>query len=180
MALKKDITLDNGILLTYHRVVSINSIINHQSLIEVGSYINEEQRNKEKEWYTGNCEDDLNVFISTVYYPIEYNKELNVDNAYEYLKTLDVFADAEDILEESTTEEVVEETNDTETEEEIVEETVIEEIIPEENVQEETIEEEVIPQESTEVETETTLEETVQEGATEEEIIPEESTNNEE
>ena len=50
MALKKNITLNNGIILNYHRVVSVNNITNQTSIIEVASYINEEQRLKEKEY----------------------------------------------------------------------------------------------------------------------------------
>ena len=109
MALKKDMVLDNGITVSYHRIVSMNHIINKNTTIEVGSYINKEQRDKEKEWYAGNCESDLNVFISTVYYMLDYNEGLTVIDAYEYLKTLDVFSDAEDIFEspEETIEEVV-------------------------------------------------------------------------
>lgn len=97
MALKKDITLNNGIVLNYHRVVSVNNITNQISIIEVASYINEEQRNKEKEWYETNRQNDMNVFIDTKYYSKEYDENLNVVNAYEYLKTLDEFIDAEDI-----------------------------------------------------------------------------------
>lgn len=95
MALKKNITLDNGIVLNYHRIVSVNNITNQQSIIEVASYINEEQREKEKEWYENN-EEDMNVFIETKYYSKEYDENLNVTNAYDYLKTLEEFKDAED------------------------------------------------------------------------------------
>lgn len=121
MALKKDKVLNNGIVLTYHRVVSVNSIINQTSLIEVGSYLNKEQREKEREWYASGGVDDLNVYISTAYYYKDYDKNLNVDNAYEYLKTLDEFKDAEDIFEEPVIEEVV-------PEEQITEENTTEEI----------------------------------------------------
>ena len=38
----------------------------------------------------------MNVFIDTKFYSKEYDKNLNVDNAYDYLKTLDEFKDAED------------------------------------------------------------------------------------
>ena len=102
MALKKNITLDNGIVLNYHRVVSVNNITNQNSIIEVASYIDEEQRNKEKEWYESIVKNDMKVFIYTSFYSKEYDKNLNVDNAYEYLKTLDEFKDAEDVFEEST------------------------------------------------------------------------------
>lgn len=95
MALKKDITLNNGIVLNYHRVASVNNITNQQSNIEVTSYINEEQRNKEKEWYETKSQDDMNVFIETKYYSKEYDENLNVINAYDYLKTLDEFVGSE-------------------------------------------------------------------------------------
>ena len=49
MALKKEMILENGIILNYHRVVSVNNVTNQQSVIEVASYINEAQREKEKE-----------------------------------------------------------------------------------------------------------------------------------
>lgn len=99
MALLKNITLDNGIVLSYHRVVSVNNITNIQSIIEVSSYVNEEQRIKEKEWYESEEDNkgDMNVFIDSRFYIKEYDKDLNVDNAYEYLKTLEDFEGAEDI-----------------------------------------------------------------------------------
>lgn len=97
MALNKNLTLDNGIILTYHRVVGVSNITNKTSIIEVASYINEKQRNKEKEWYETNSQNDMNVFIETRFYSKEYDKNLNVDNAYDYLKTLCEFKDSEDI-----------------------------------------------------------------------------------
>jgi len=121
MALKKDKVLENGITLTYHRVVSVNNITNVQSMIEVGSYLNKEQREKEREWYASGGQDRLNVYIGTTYYTKDYDKNLNVDNAYEYLKTLEDFADAEDVFEEP-----------------VIEEATPEEELPEEPIQEET------------------------------------------
>lgn len=97
MALKKDITLDNGIVLQYHRVVSVNTITNVQSIIEVASYVNEDQRNREVDWYKSNSQNGMNVYINTNFYFTDYDKNLNVDNAYEYLKTLDVFEGSEDV-----------------------------------------------------------------------------------
>lgn len=49
MALKKDIELDNGIIVTYHRIVSIVKVTNKLCVIEVASYINKLQREKEME-----------------------------------------------------------------------------------------------------------------------------------
>lgn len=97
MALKKDITLDNSIVVNYHRIVSVNNIVNERSVIEVASYLNEEQRNREKEWYETNSQTDINIFIQTMFYQKEYDENLNVVNAYEYLKTLEEFTDAENI-----------------------------------------------------------------------------------
>lgn len=97
MALQKDKKLNNGVVVNYHRVVSVNNITNKKSIIEVASYINEEERNKEKEWYENNSQTNMNVFIYATYYSEEYDKELNVDSAYEYLKTLDEFAGSIDV-----------------------------------------------------------------------------------
>ena len=48
MALKKEIELENGIILNYHRITSLNKVTNIMNRIEVNSYISESQRDKEK------------------------------------------------------------------------------------------------------------------------------------
>ena len=48
MALIKEITLENGIIINYHRVVSVNNITNHSSIIEVASYTSKAKREEEK------------------------------------------------------------------------------------------------------------------------------------
>ena len=92
MALIKSITLDNGITVNYHRVVSVNNITNHASIIEVASYINSEKRQEEKTALENN--QTMNVFIPSEYLGLPYNSTLNVNSAYEYLKTLDKFSNA--------------------------------------------------------------------------------------
>ena len=92
MALIKSITLDNGITVNYHRVVSVNNITNHASIIEVASYINSEKRQEEKTALENN--QTMNVFIPSEYLGLLYNSTLNVNSAYEYLKTLDKFSNA--------------------------------------------------------------------------------------
>ena len=94
MALSKAITLENGITVNYHRVVSINNITNQSSIIEVASYTSEEKRLEEKSKLL-NIE-PMNVYIRSKYYLKSYNKNLNVDSAYEYIKTLDEFTGAID------------------------------------------------------------------------------------
>ena len=44
MALSKKIENENGVTTNYHRIVSINEIVNEQTLIEVASYTSEEKR----------------------------------------------------------------------------------------------------------------------------------------
>lgn len=96
MGLLKENKTKNGISLNYHRVVSVNNITNESSIIEVASYINKEERQKEKEWYKNNKIEDMNVFIDTKWYSKKYDKQLNVDSAYEYLKTLEEFENSLD------------------------------------------------------------------------------------
>lgn len=92
MALIKSITLDNGITVNYHRVVSVNNITNQTSIIEVASYINSEKRQEEQTALENN--QTMNVFIHSEYLGLPYNSTLNVNSAYAYLKTLDKFSNA--------------------------------------------------------------------------------------
>lgn len=94
MALSKEIVLENGITVNYHRVVSVNNITNHASIIEVASYTSEEKRQEEKTALENN--EPMNIFIATEYLNKEYTQKLDVDAAYVYLKTLDKFSGAED------------------------------------------------------------------------------------
>lgn len=98
MAIKKEIELENGIIVNYHRIVSINKITNDCNIIEVASYTSEKQRNKEKEYYESIEEDKrMNVFIETEYIQKEYSEDERIEECYEYLKTLDKFKDAIDV-----------------------------------------------------------------------------------
>lgn len=98
MALQKQIELENGIILNYHRIVSINKITNNANIIEVASYISEEQREKEKEYYNSTEENKkMNVFIDTTFVQKEYNEIDTIQDLYDFLKTTDKFKDAIDI-----------------------------------------------------------------------------------
>lgn len=94
MALIKEIVLDNGITVNYHRIVSVENVTNQLSIIEVASYTSESKRLEEKEKLANN--EPMDIFIYTEYISLEYTQDLNVDTAYEYLKTLDKFAGAID------------------------------------------------------------------------------------
>lgn len=98
MALLKSIKLDNGITVSYHRIVSINKITNNTTIIEVASYIDEEERQKEIDYYNSTKENkQMNVFIETNYIQKEYNETDTIEDLYAFLKTTDEFAGAEDL-----------------------------------------------------------------------------------
>ena len=90
MALIKEIELDNGVKVNYHRVVSINKVTNVQNIIEIASYTSKEKRQEEIE----KNGQEMNVFIHTNYISTEYNANINIENVYDYLKTLEQFKDA--------------------------------------------------------------------------------------
>lgn len=96
MALIKEITLENGIIINYHRVVSVNNITNHSSIIEVASYTSKAKREEEKSALENN--EPMNVFIHTRYMEIPYDQSLEVGSAYQYLKTLPEFTGYTDDL----------------------------------------------------------------------------------
>lgn len=113
MGLQKQIELENGIILNYHRVTSLNKITNISNSIEISSYTNENQRLKEKayqdlqkrqasgEELTEEEQLQLNqgidVFINTEYINIPYDENMTIENAYEYLKNLDKYKDSIDV-----------------------------------------------------------------------------------
>ena len=96
MAIIKNITLDSGVIVNYHRVVSVNNITNMTSIIEVASYTSKAKREEEKQAIE-NAE-SMNVFIHTQYLNIPYDPQLNVNSAYAYLKTTEEYSGGEDDL----------------------------------------------------------------------------------
>lgn len=98
MALKKQIELENGILVNYHRIVSINKITNENVIIEVASYTSEEKRQEEIEYYNSQDENkNMNVYIYTTYENITYDESKTIQDYYDYLKTTDKFKNAIDV-----------------------------------------------------------------------------------
>lgn len=92
MALKKEIIQDNGIKLEYHRISEIKHITNDKTYINVLSYVNEKQREKEKEGTS-----ILDLYIIPSVENLEFNDKLTIEKAYEYLKTLPKFEGSEDV-----------------------------------------------------------------------------------
>lgn len=100
MALKKEIELENGVILNYHRISSINKVTNNITVIEVASYINEIQRQKEQEALEKGQETEeaipMNVLIESTFINKEYVEDETIKDLYEFLKTTEMFKDAED------------------------------------------------------------------------------------
>lgn len=90
MALIKEIELDNGVIVNYHRIVSLNKITNSSNIVEVASYISKQKRQEEIN------NENSNIFINTCYINKEYDENELIENTYNYLKTIDKFKDAID------------------------------------------------------------------------------------
>lgn len=99
MALQKAISLENGVVVNYHRVVSVNTITNVQDIIEVASYTSREKREEESEAIPSGLQ--MDVYISTRYENAPYGSCPTVTRAYEWLKAnVEDFADAEDVYDD--------------------------------------------------------------------------------
>ena len=99
MALKKTIKQRDGVTTSYHRIMFLQQTINRQNSIAVLSYVDEEAREAEKRSIL-----EQPYKVSTTY-ETAYDEEMTIEKAYEYLKTLPEFEDAEDVYEDSVVEE---------------------------------------------------------------------------
>ncbi len=91
MAIQKERTLDNGITVNYHRVVSINKITNTQNIIEVASYVDAEKREEEKQKIANG--EEMDIFVHTENIVAPYDENANIKNVYADLMELDKFKD---------------------------------------------------------------------------------------
>lgn len=102
MAIKIQTIADNGITTEYHRVALVSIDVNQQNTILVHSYLSESGRQIEKDYAAG-LYNDLDEgmmkfpYVSVEYIHTEYNPEMTVSKAYDYLKTLPQFEGAEDV-----------------------------------------------------------------------------------
>ena len=90
MALYKEIRQNDGVRTTYHRIMFLQQTVNRQNSIAVLSYTDEEARKFEQDG-------EYRPYRKSVTYEVDYDPTMTVEDAYEYLKTLDVFTGAEDI-----------------------------------------------------------------------------------
>jgi hypothetical protein len=97
MALQKEIILENGITVKYHRITSLNKITNNTTIIEVSSYTSKEKRQEEVNYYNNTEENkSMNVYIDTNYINVDYDESKQIEDYYEYLKTIDPYKGAVD------------------------------------------------------------------------------------
>ena len=96
MALSKPIKQINGIVLNYHRIADIRNVVNDKTYLDVISYIDKEEREKEQNQpkYSPNREE---IYKVNQIFDLPYNDTLTIEQAYEHLKTLEVFEGSEDI-----------------------------------------------------------------------------------
>lgn len=88
MALKKAIRQRDGVTTEYHRIMFLTITTNRQNSIAVFSYVDEEARGSDCGEYA--------PYRSSITYETDYDPEMTVEDAYEYLKALPEFADAAD------------------------------------------------------------------------------------
>ena len=89
MALLKQITQNDRVITSYHRILLIQSVVNSHTSISVLSYVNQDSRNIEPT--------ESRVYKSCITYEMEYVENMTIEDAYAYLKTLPEFEGAEDI-----------------------------------------------------------------------------------
>lgn len=104
MALIKSIELDNGIILNYHRIVTITKITNHSIVLEIAGYTSKEKREQEIQQLQNG--EDITAYIDTTFMSVDYDEKTTIKDWYSYLKTTEKYKDAEDDEDTSKTEEL--------------------------------------------------------------------------
>ena len=94
MALLKQIELDSGIILNYHRIVAVTKITNHSTVLEIAGYTSKEKRIQEIQQFTNG--EDITVYVDTTFIDAVYNENATIKDWYTYLKTTDRYIGAED------------------------------------------------------------------------------------
>ena len=97
MALKKKIQKPNGLILDYHRIAMVKIDTNQQCTILVESYLSEDGRNYEKSYARGEIQNPTFPYTSSEYISFDYDENMSVKNAYEWLKKQPDFEGAEDV-----------------------------------------------------------------------------------
>lgn len=96
MGIIKDETLPNGMPISYFRIVSLTTVVNQQSIIEVAGYVSQEAREEEQEAIV-DPDKGCDVYIDTRFIVVDYDPEMSVNKAYELLKGMEEYEGAEDV-----------------------------------------------------------------------------------
>lgn len=96
MGIIKNETLPNGMPLSYFRIVSLTTVVNQQSIIEVAGYISQEAREEEQEAIVDPSK-GCDVYVDTRHIVVDYDPDMSVNKAYELLKGMEEYEGAEDI-----------------------------------------------------------------------------------
>lgn len=95
MALYKEIELENGVMVNYHRIVTITKVTNFSVILEIASYINQSKREQEIQQIQSG--DEITVYQDTSFLSVDYDETANITDWYNYLKTTDKYSGATDI-----------------------------------------------------------------------------------
>ena len=91
MALLKEIRQPDGVVTSYHRILQLIHTTNSHNSISVISYVDKESRDSDGTDSLGN-----RPYRSSITYEIDYDESMNMEKAYDYLKTLPEFEGYED------------------------------------------------------------------------------------
>ena len=102
MALKIKTVADNGIITEYHRIALLRIDVHNQNTILVHSYLSSDGRQIEKDYADGkynHLEAGMMKFpsVDAQYIHLDYDENMTLSKAYEYLKTLPRFEGALDV-----------------------------------------------------------------------------------
>ena len=94
MALLKSIELDSGIVLNYHRIVTITKITNHSIVLEIAGYTSKAKREQEVQQFKNG--EEITVYVDTSFMSVDYDEKTTIKDLYTYLKTTEKYSGAED------------------------------------------------------------------------------------
>lgn len=94
MALLKSIELNNGVVINYHRIASINKLTNHSTVLAIMSYTSKAKRDEEVA--KSGLGEMLDIYTETEYMEVNYDETATIKDWYNYLKTTDKYNGAED------------------------------------------------------------------------------------
>lgn len=102
MAIKKTVTERNGVSTEYHRIAMVKIDTNQQNTILVHSYLSSDGRQVEKDYAAGlyaDVDEGLINFpyVDAKYLNCDYDGEMTITKAYEWLKTQPEYEGSEDI-----------------------------------------------------------------------------------